>query len=37
MSNRKIDRLSHLKSDRGIVEKGFPSKEQGKDGNFEIR
>lgn len=37
MSNRITDRLSHVKSDRSIIKTGFPSKEEGVDGNIEIR
>tara|TARA_R100001463_G_scaffold6332_3_gene20860 strand:- start:4548 stop:6347 length:1800 start_codon:yes stop_codon:yes gene_type:complete len=37
MSNRKIDRLSHLKSDTSQIKKGFPSKEEGVEGNIELR
>ena len=37
MSNRIADRLSHVKSDRSIIKTGFPSREEGVDGNIEIR
>ena len=37
MSNRKIDRLSHLKSDSSQIKKGFPSKQEGIEGNIELR
>ena len=37
MSSRKIDRLSHLKSDSTQIKKGFPSKQEGIEGNIELR
>tara|TARA_Y100000593_G_scaffold22135_1_gene44290 strand:+ start:3212 stop:4672 length:1461 start_codon:yes stop_codon:yes gene_type:complete len=37
MSNRKLDRLSHLKSDRGTIKTGFPSREEGVEGGSQIR
>ena len=35
MSSRKIDRLSHLKSDSTQIKKGFPSKQEGIEGNID--